>query len=281
MKSFPLAFLGASLLSCVAASASAAPAREVVIANEALVASGENLQSNVDRFVQRLETVVGWKKGSTKGVGFTRPREALEYIRKNKVAFAILPIHQFAQSADELKLTPLARAVGLDGRSHSYWAVAKGPAKFTSIEEAPGLRLAMTETYDLQWVKVLFEAEVDPATHFKLMEVPSGTAAVDAVLAGKADVAYLNELDFQRVKDRVGPGQQLAWVYTSGGFPAPPFLAVGKHANKADVKKAAAAIDKTCRAPEGTEPCNLVGLMYFETGAMERYKPIIEKYKVY
>jgi hypothetical protein len=288
MKSIPLLSLGAScalgtlFLAATPPPAAAAPKREIVLANEALVGSGEFLQENADRFARRLEAVAGWPKNSTKVTAFTRPREALEYIRKNKVAFAVLPIHQFAQARDELKLVPLARAVGPEGRTHSYWAVTRGKLKGPSLEESPGtMTLAMTETYDPQWIRVLFEAEFDTARKFKLLEVPSGDAAVQAVREGKADVAYLAEADWQKIKDQVGEGRELTWVYTSGIFPAPPFVAIGKHANKAEVKKLSAAIGNTCKPPEGTEPCNRVGLMYLETGNMDRYEPIVDKYKNY
>ena len=50
---------------------------------------------NLADFLRRVEEVVGWPKGSLRGKAFTRPRDALAYIKKNRVGFAILPAHQF------------------------------------------------------------------------------------------------------------------------------------------------------------------------------------------
>src|SRR4051812_27144671 len=72
--------------------------REIVIASEALVAGGAHVPENTNAFVERLEQVAGFPKGSLRGKAFTSPRLALEYIRANKVPFAILPVHQFLQA---------------------------------------------------------------------------------------------------------------------------------------------------------------------------------------
>lgn len=258
----------------------AAP-RELVIANEAFVEAGTYLQANVDAFVRRVEEVAGWPANSLRGKGFAKPADALDYIRQHKVPFAILPIHQFVQARRELKLQPIGRAVGLDGTEPTYWGVSRGgKVPFEHIEQYPGLRLAMTEIKDVQWINILFEGNVRPLQHFKLVEVDTPRQALDAVQANKADVALLYETDFRAVKKRLGEGGDLAWVYAAGGMPPFPVLSVGKFAARADQKKLEGALTKICKG-SGADACGRMAILYIEAGKAESYAPVIQKYDTY
>ncbi len=271
------------LLAAIAAGArpSRAAQRELVIGNEACLGAGAYLPSNMEAFVRRVEEVVGWPRGSLRGKAFAKPAEALAYIRKNKVAFAILPVHQFVQARKELKLEVLGRAVGLEGADLAYWGVSgKGPVPYQHIEEYPGLRLATTDIQDLQWLNVMFEANVDPAKHFKLMEVPSDNAAIDAVASGKADVALVYESAFRVVRPRIGEGQDFKWVYTSGGIPPFPILSVGKFSTPGDRQKFQGGLEKICR-DKGGDACARMNFVYIQSGRAESYRNIIQKYDTY
>jgi ABC-type phosphate/phosphonate transport system substrate-binding protein len=258
------------------------PGPEIVIASEALVAGGSYLPDNLAGLVRRLETVGGWPAGSLRGKAFTHPREALAYIRANKVPFAILPPHQLVEGRKELKLEILGRAVGVEGSKTGYWGVAlAGKRPYAHIEEAPGLRLAVTEAYDEQWLRVLLEGNVSaPAQHFKLVEVATGAEALAAVLARKADVAMLYQSDFVPLKPRLADGGDLAWVYASGTYPPPAIVAVNRFATAADKKRMTAAIKEVCKG-EGAEPCGRMGILYVEPGRADTYDVVIQKYAQY
>jgi ABC-type phosphate/phosphonate transport system substrate-binding protein len=266
-----------ALLPLFASPAAAAP-REIVIANENLVRSGPALEENLNRFLRRLEAVVGWPAGSLKGKAFTRPADALEHIRKHRTPFAILPVHQFVQARKELKLEPIGRANGFEGAKCSYWGIAKAPAPFGALAEAKGKRLALTETSDPVWVRVLLDGNAEPSD-FQLVEVKTGKEAIDAVVAKRADAALLYEADYKAIEERVGPDNEFAFVHVSGSFPPPPVLAVGKFATKADTKKLAAAIDKTCKEAAGNEACARVGIQFIEAGRAESYRRLISYYE--
>src|SRR5688572_3950645 len=151
--------------------AAAAPRLELVVGNEALVPA--HAPRNLEAFLRRLEVVGGWPQGTFHGKAFPRPREALEHIRKNKSAFAILPPHQLVQGRQDLSFEVLGRAIGMEGPRPAYWGVVRNePRPYTHIEDHPGLRLVLTEAYDLQWLRVLLEGAVpNPEQHFRLMEV--------------------------------------------------------------------------------------------------------------
>lgn len=284
LRALLLAALLSSLFSSFAArSQAAAPSGpEIVFANEVLVAAGEHLGTSTQALVRRIEALGGWKAGTLRGKAFTRPREALDYIRKNKVAFAFLPVHQFLEARQELKLEVVGRAVGADGPEGGYWGVARNePRPYEHVELHAGLRLATTEIYDQVWLRVLMEGNVrEPDRHFKLIETATGPDAVAAVLAKTADVALLNNADFTAVRPRVEKKTDLIWVYSSGPQPPPPIVAVGKFARPADRKKLTAALDKICKT-DGATTCAHMGIMYIQSGHADDYKVVIRKYDAY
>jgi len=272
----------ALLASVLPASGGRAAPLEIVVANEALAAGGQHVPENLSAFLRRLETVGGWPSGSLRGRAFTRPREALAYMRAGKVAFAILPVHQLVEGRKDLKLEVLGRVVGLEGPKAGYWGVApSGKRSYAHIEETPGLRLALTETYDPQWLRVLMEGNVsDPARHFVLVEVPTSAHAVSAVLARKADVALVYEAEFSALKPRLDAGGDLAWVYASGPLPPPAVVAVPRWAPAADRKRMAAALEKLCKG-EGADVCGRMAIVYAQSGRAETYDTVIRQYAQY
>jgi hypothetical protein len=265
----------------LAGTAAAAPARELVIANENLVEAGEHLEQNLDGFLRRVEEVAGWPKGALKGKVFTRPREVLDHIRKNKTAFAILPAHQFVEGRKQLRFEVLGRAVGVERTSLWYRALVRRPRTFEEITERPGLRLAMTETYDIRWINVLFGGRVQAASHFTLFEVPSDRAALEAVLQKKADVALIFEREWRAIEARAQePSGELEVVTASPKIPPMAFVAVGRNAKPADRRIMAKAIDKLCKTT-GADACARVGIAYMEVGLADSYQEIIDLYSYF
>src|SRR5947207_14546996 len=101
------------------------PGPEIVVANEVLLAGGKKVDGAMEDFVRRVEAVGGWPAGSLRGKAFARPAEALDYIRKNKVAFAFLPVPTFVQGRAALHFEVVGRAGGLDGPELCYWGGAR------------------------------------------------------------------------------------------------------------------------------------------------------------
>jgi hypothetical protein len=258
------------------------PGPEIVIGNEALVAGGTHVPENMATFLRRLEVAGGWPAGSLRGKAFSQPREALEYVRASKAAFAILPPHQLVQARKELKLEVLGRAVGLEGPKGGYWGVARaGKREWGHLEEVPGLRLATTETDDEQWLRVLMEGNVSqPFKHFQLVPVATGAEALAAVMAGKADVALVDEPLFASLKPRLQPGGDLTWVYASGQLPPPAIVSIGKWSAPADRKRMTSALESLCKG-EGGDACARVGILYVETGRAKSYDLVMNKYASY
>jgi hypothetical protein len=268
----------ATMLAANAPAAASGP--EIVVASEALLP--KYADANMETFVRRIEAVGGWPAGSLRGKAFPRPREALEYIRKNKVAFAFLPVHQFLQARKELKLDVIGRAVGLEGTEGGYWGVARNESlPYEHIEEYAGLRLATTEIDDVVWLRVLMEGNVPhPDRHFRLIETPTGADALAEVLGKRADVALLSQADFAPIKDRVARKSDLTWVYASGNVPPPPIVVIGKWARPADRARMAAALEKICKQ-DGATACGRMAILYVQAGHASDYATIIRKYEDY
>jgi hypothetical protein len=274
----PLLLFAGAISLAAAPPARAAP-RELVVANEILAQAGEHLHKNLTDFLRRVEEVAGWPKGSLRGKAFARPREALAYIRKSRAGFAILPAHQMAEGQQELKLEVLGRAVGLEGSPLVFSAVTRRPRPFGDVAGTPGLRVAVSETYDPLWIKILTEGAIDKdVAPVALVEVPSGKEGVQAVLDKKADLAIVNELEYRTLKARIGAAGDLEWLLSSPHLPPSAFAAVGKYVNAADRKKMAAAVDKVCKTT-GAATCSRLGILYIEANRAETYQGLFELYR--
>jgi hypothetical protein len=274
----PLLLVVAAISVLAARPARAAP-RELVVANEILAEAGEHLQKNLSDFLRRVEEVAGWPRGSLRGKAFARPREALAYIRKSRAGFAILPAHQLAEGHQELKLEVLGRAVGADGSPLVFSAVTRRPRPFGEVAGTPGLRVALSETYDPLWIKILTEGAIDKnVAPVALVEVPSGKEGVQAVLDKKADLAIVNELEYRTLKPRIEAGGDLEWLLSSPHLPPSAFAAVGKYVNAADRKKMAAAVDKVCKT-SGATACARLGILYIEANRAETYQGLLDLYR--
>jgi hypothetical protein len=259
-------------------SARAAP-REVVVAHEVLAEAGDKLDANMEAFVRRLEEVAGFPKGALAGKAFAHPSDALAYIREHHSAFAILPAHQVAEAQKSLRLDILGRAVGIDGRVLQYVTVTRKPRPFAEGDIPKGARVAATETYDPAWLALLTEGDLDPRQHaLALVPTPTSQAALEALLAKKADLAILHPLHFADLKRRIEDGGDLEWVVTSPKVPPSAFVAVGKYATAADRKRMAGGIDKVCKTT-GADVCGRMGVMYLEPGYANTYADVIAGYQ--
>jgi hypothetical protein len=258
----------------LASPAAAAPV-EIVVAGEAL--DPRYMDKNITEFARRLEEVGGWRPGTLRGKAFARPREALAYVRKSRAAFAVLPVHQFLEGRRELRLEVLGRALSFEGEFPGYWGVARREKRsWGDVVESPGLTMALTESYDPTWIGMLFESRVDPTRHFKLVEVPSASEAVAAVLAKRADLALLYETDYQALKSRIQSRTDLDWVFTTGALAPPPLVAT-RFASRADRKRMADAVGKACKG-SGADACARVTILYMQPGLADTYAPLIHRY---
>jgi hypothetical protein len=272
-----LVALGLGLLTQLSTRAQAAP-RELVVAHEILLEAGDSLAGNLDRFVARVAEVAGFGKNGLRGRAFTRPEAALAYIKAHRVPFAILPAHQYVEARKALRLEVLGRAVGLDGPVLQFPTVTRLPRPFADINLAPGLRVATTEAHDPAWLALMTEGDLDPRRRaMALVEVPSAKAALDALVAKKADLAILNPRIWPEVKPRTESGGDLEWIVTSPKIPPSAFLAVGAFVSAADRKKMAAAVDQICKTT-GAEACARMGILYVEAGRGETYEDLITGY---
>ncbi len=270
--------LAASSALVPAAHGKAAP-REIVIAHEYLAEAGEHLAGNVDALVARIEEVAGFPKGTFRGRGFSKPNEALAYIRKNKVPFAILPAHQYVEARKALKLEVLGRAVGLDREILQFTAVTRRPKPFGDLPSASNLKVATTEASDPMWLAVLTEGDVDPRRRaFQMLEVGTSKEALEALLAKKVDLAILHPRLWPEIKHRADAGGDLEWVVTSPKLPPSAFVAVGTYVRAAEKKKLAAAVDKICKTT-GAPACGRMDILYVEAGRGETYQDLIDGYE--
>ena len=268
--------LAASLVTALVRPARARPL-ELVVAHENLALAGAALEPSLAAFARRIEELAGWPAQSLRAKAFTRPAEALAYIKKQHVAFAILPVHEFIAGRKELKLEVLGRAVGPEGVQLVFHSITRRPPPFDGIQNAAGMRVAMTDAHDLAWVSLMFDGALDPR-RLPLVETPSTAAAVQAVVAKKADIAIVPEGEWASTYEkRTQPSGDLTWTFRSGIMPPSAFVAVGKHVAANDKQKLSAAVDKICKTT-GAAACGGLGVLYIEAGGADSYASIIAAY---
>ena len=275
---FPLsltALIGSGVLTRPAA---AAP-RELVIAHENLVEAGEHLPANLDRLLRRIEEVTGWPRRSLKGKAIVRPAEALAYIKKNRAGFAIVPVHQYVEGRQALKLELLGRAVGAEGTQLYFAGIARRPKNFT-LGTSPGIKVAGPEVHDLAWLSIIADETITAERPAKLVEVPSSQAALQALLDKQVDVAIVSHSMWQALGKRAEPdgGGDLEYVFASPRLPPSAVVAVGKHASTADRNKLAAALDRICKE-SGGEICARMGLYYIQSGETQAFERVVAAYE--
>jgi hypothetical protein len=265
-------------LCAITPTAGAAP-REIVIANENLVEAGDLLDQHLDRFLRRIEQVTGWPKNSLKGKAVVRPVEALDYIRKNRSAFAILPIHQVVEGYKDLKLELLGRAVGLEGTELYNAGVARFPKNFVELGASHSIKVAGPEVRDVDWLAIISDSTITRDKPAALVEVPSSQEAFKLLEQKKVDVAIVSNPMWRELEKRTtGNKPDLEFVFGSPKLPPSAVVAVGKFASAADRKKFAAALDKICKE-SGAEPCGRVGLMYIQPGMTQHHQKVLDHYQ--
>ena len=265
-------------LCAVAPVARAAP-RELVIANENLVEAGDLLDQHLERFLRRIEEVTGWPKNSLKGKAMVRPVEALDYIRKSRAGFAILPIHQVVEGYKDLKLELLGRAVGLEGTELYHAGVARVPRGFGEVGTSPSIKVAGPEVRDVDWLQIITDQSISRDKPAALVETPSSQDAFKLLEQKKVDVAIVSNTMWRDLEKRTtGPKPDLEFVFGSPKLPPSALVVVGKFATAADRKKLSAAFDKICR-DTGAEACGRVGLMYIQRGTLQHHQKILDHYQ--
>lgn len=265
-----------SALVCLTAPAWAAP-RELVIAHENLGEAGPELDRYLDDLLRRIEKAAGWPARSLRGKAFVDATQALPYIRKNRVGFAILPVHQLAQGYQPLKMEILGRAVGIEGPVLEYVAVTRRPKPFEALEDKPGAKLAAVGASDEAWMRIATDGNVGRAA-VGLLETPTSRAALQALLDGKVDVALVSPTVWKPIEKRADARGDLDTLFISAKLPAPAIVAVGKYAAAADTKKLAAAVDLICQGP-GAMACSQMGILYTQSGRQQNYGNILQVYQ--
>jgi hypothetical protein len=279
--------LASTILTTLLATAALAAARptaaaerslELVVANENLALAGAALEPSLASMARRIEELTGWPKGSLRTKAFARPAEALAHIKKERSAFAILPVHELLEGRVPLKLEVLGRAVGPEGAQLAVTSVTRKPPPFEGIANAAGKRVATTDAHDPIWITMMFDGNLD-ARGLQFLETPTTDAAVQAVVDKKADLALVPEGPWVTTYERrTEPTGDLTWAFRSGTMPPSAVVAVGKHVSAADKQKLAASVDRICRDGGGAA-CGGVGIVYIEAGRAETYQAVIALYE--
>ncbi|MCG5054882.1 MAG: PhnD/SsuA/transferrin family substrate-binding protein [Myxococcales bacterium] len=274
--------VGASLAVLLAPALAWAKPLGFAVIDPELERGGAASSSQIDALMRRMESAAGLPAGTLRGQGFNSFESAEAQLAKGQVAFALAPAYAFAKLWKRGGVQVMGYAGGLDPKAKTYKLVARsadpvGPA----IHQHPGLRLA-TKERDLQWLNVVFDGLLNPTRHFReIVQTQSEAEALDAVEAGKADVALVWAEHLSRHKAQVGTNRPLRIAYTSGEFPPPALLTLRGRAPGKLVKALTKALPEVCKGQDHIDVCADLGFFSLVVGPHELHPHAAYKYDKY
>lgn len=244
-----------------------------VIIDPELAVNGAKAQGHIDAFMRRLEVALRWKEGALQGQGFLSLPEAETYLQKERPAFGLLPAHEFVRLRQKQKLEVLGFGGVWDAKKCSYKGLALAKSNVSALpHQQDGLRLA-THITDMQWINVIFDGMLKPATHFKFVPVKTEAEAVAAVRNKKADLALVWGEHIDQYKDDLqSESGTLRVAFSSGRMPPSGLVAFTKNAAAKDAKALVKVLGEVCKGKPNIDICANLGFLYLQAGP-EKYHP--------
>jgi hypothetical protein len=256
--------------------------KSFVIVDPELAVNGPKAQVQIDALMRRFESVLGWKIGTLEGRGFLSIKDAEPFLKKQQPIFGLLPAHEFVSLRRSHRLEVMGFAGVWDLKKCSFKGLALKTGNVSALpHQQEGLRLATTIT-DMQWLNVIFDGMLHPATHFKFVPVKTEADAVSAVREKKADLGLIWTEHLETYKDDLVAGTgTLRVAFTSGRIPPSGLVAFGKVANSKDAKALVKALPEVCKGKANLDVCATLGFFYLKAGPEEYHPDIAYKYENY
>ena|GEM_PF-4867055 len=274
--------LAAALTASVNTADAAPRAKAFVIVDPELAINGTKAQGQIDALMRRLESALGWKSGALQGRGFLSVKDAESFLKTEKPAFGLLPAHEFVSLRRSHKLEVLGFAGVWELKKCSYKGLALKSGNVSALpHQQEGLRLATT-IKDMQWLNVIFDGMLAPATHFKFVAAKTEAEVVAAVREQKADLGLIWTEHLDSYKDDLAPDTgTLRVAFTSGRIPPSGLVAFGKNATSKDAKALAKVLPEVCKGKGNIDVCANLGFLYLKAGPEEYHPDIAYKYENY
>lgn len=253
----------------------------LVVVDPELAGLAGSAEQHVDAFAKRLESLAGWKPGSLEGKLFTNLEEARAFIAAKKPAFALLGAHPLVVLRKEHKMAVMGHVGTLEKKRYGYSLLARtadpvGPAP----HQQPGLRLA-THIKDMQWINVIFDGMLKPATHFKHVPVATEREAVESVLRKEADVALVWREHLRDYEKHLGRDGGLRVSFTSAQLVPPTLVAFEKSAKDKDIKALTKVLPEVCKGAGNIDLCGELGFLFMAAGEHQIHPHLFFKYDNY
>lgn len=276
----------AALLAAFSASvsnANGAPrTKSFVIIDPELALNGPKAQAQIDALMRRFESSLGWKTGTLEGKGFLSLKDAEPFLKKQRPAFGLLPAYEFVSLRRSHKLEVLGFAGVWELKKCSYKGLALKTGNVSALpHQQEGLRLATTIT-DMQWLNVIFDGMLHPATHFKFVPVKTEAEAVSAVREKKADLGLIWTEHLKTYDaDLAAETGTLRAAFTSGRIPPSGLVAFGKNVDAKDAKALTKVLPEVCKGKGNIDVCSSLGFLYLKMGPEEYHPEVAYKYENY
>jgi hypothetical protein len=270
------------VLSSSATAFAANRATSFVIVDPELSASGAKAQSQIDLLMRRFEIALGWKKGDLVGKGFTSIKEADAFLKSSKPAFGLLPAYEFAALRKLQNLEVLGSGNVWEPRKLLYQGLSLRTGRVSAQpHQQDGLRLA-THITDMQWLNVIFDGFLHPATHFKFVPARNEAEAVAAVREKKADLAIVwGEHTESLLSEESTEAQNLKVAFNSGRFPPVALVAFRKNVAPKKAKALVKAMGEVCKGKDNIDVCASLGFLYLKAGPDDYHEACAYKYENY
>lgn len=256
--------------------------KSFVIIDPELAVNGAKADEHIAALMRRLETVLRWKEGTLQGKGFLSINDAAHYLKTQRPSFALLPAHEFVQLRKLHKLIVIGFAGVWEHKTPSYKGLALAKSNVPALpHQQPGLRLA-TDITDLQWLNVIFDGTLAPATHFKILQTKSEAEAVAAVRENKADLALVRSDHIDKYKaDLQAEGGLLRTAFNSARMPPSGVVVFQQNSSPKETKVLLDALGQVCKGKGNIDVCADLGFLYLKAGPDEYHPHVAAKYDNY
>ena len=229
----------------------------------------------MEKMLGVLERLGGWTAGTFHHQFTSSVDECRKKIAADKPAYLITSLGLFLEHRAAHGLVVML-SPKMAGQGHEIYRILVkkgGPADLAGLKGKTLGGSLLDEPGFL--ARIVFEAKIDPATHFSLQ--PSSRALRDLrkLAKGQLDAVLVNEQQYQAL-----PGlpfaNQLTPAFTSAKLPLLGLAASTQRTEPAERARMTKAMAGLCADAKGKEICDLFGLQAFSPANPEDYKTVIE-----
>ncbi|MFC1852353.1 phosphate/phosphite/phosphonate ABC transporter substrate-binding protein [candidate division CSSED10-310 bacterium] len=285
MKSFFTVYWSCSLvLGLVFAPVAISESEELEICYynpDAAIKSITDAVAAVQPFMSYINREVEWPQGSYfVWKHFARAKEFEEYVKKNKIEFAILNSFYFLNKQKEYNLVPFVVPLRDDDIYYYKVLIVHKDSPYQSVEDLKGKRLITTAAGSENYAflnTLVFSNNFRIEQDFKLSIVDKSSEAMFSLLLNKAEAALVTKAAFEFMKE-LSPktDKKLKILHTSQKINLTPMTYIKGNVSEEIIEKLATVCVTMAEKPRGAQSLLVFKVSGWRRGNMEDFSEMLK-----